>query len=281
VESISETGQAIIWVYDLAGGKAIRRLTQEGNATRPVWTRDGKRIAYGSDREKPHGIFLQPADGSGLPERLTSAEEGFEHFPESWSPDGRVLSMAVVKPPLGQNSWALYTLSLDDPEKKPKLFYDVPTSNEFGSVFSPDGKWIAYASSEGPDVQFGIYVQPYPPTGVKYQISRSGGAWPIWASNGSELIYRLSNAATNASAKLNAVSISTKPVPAFTSEKELSISGFVPVTQFREYDMMPNGKEFVMVFPAEQRAPSTAAPLPSIHVVENWFEELKSRVTTH
>jgi eukaryotic-like serine/threonine-protein kinase len=277
VETISDTGQSIIWVYDLAGGKAIRRLTQDGNNTRPAWTRDGKKIAYSSDREKPSGIFLQPADGSGLPERLTSAEENYAHFPESWSPDGRVLSMAVVHLPAGGSSWALWTLSLDDPGKKPKLFYDVPTSNEFGSNFSPDGKWIAYASNEGPDVQFGIYVQPYPPTGVKYQISRSGGAWPVWAPNGAELIYRLSNAAPNAAVKLNAVSITTKPVPAFTSEKELSIQGFVPVTNNREYDMMPNGKEFVMVFPAGQQA-TAPPPQPRIHVVVNWFEELKARV---
>jgi len=277
VESLSDTGQSIIWVYDLSGGKAIRRLTQDGNSTRPVWTPDSKKIAYGSDREKSYGIFLQPADGSGLPERLTSAEEGFQQYPESWSPDGRVLSMARVKPPLGQSSWALYTLSLDDPEKKPKLFYDVTTSNEFGSVFSPDGKWIAYASNEGPDVQFGIYVQPYPATGVKYQISRSGGAWPVWAPNGTELIYRLSNA-VSAVQKMNAVTIATKPVPAFSSEKELAIQGSVATTNYREYDMMPNGKEFVMVLPATQQQAAAPAPPPSIHVVVNWFEELKSRV---
>jgi hypothetical protein len=225
---------------------------------------------------QPGSFFLQAADGSGLPERLTSAEEGLQHYPESWSPDGRVLSMAVARQPLGGSSWALWTLALDDPDKKPKLFYDSANSNEFGSVFSPDGKWIAYASNEGPDVQFGIYVQPYPATGVKYQISRSGGAWPLWASNGSELIYRLSNT-VNSAPKINAVTITTKPVPAFTSEKELTIQGFVPITNYREYDMMPNGKEFVMVFPVGQQA-SAPAPLPSIHVVLNWTEELKSRV---
>jgi eukaryotic-like serine/threonine-protein kinase len=276
VETVSDTGQSIIWVYDLTGGKAIRRLTQEGNNTRPIWTRDGKKIAYGSDREKVYGIFLQPADGSGLPERLTSAEEGLQHYPESWSPDGRVLSLAVVRPPLGGNAWALWTLALDDTDKKPKLFYDSSNSNEFGSAFSPDGKWIAYASNEGPDVQFGIYVQPYPPTGVKYQISRSGGAWPIWAPNGSELLYRLSNT-VNSTPKINAVTVTTKPVPAFTSEKELTIQGFVPVTNYREYDMMPNGKEFVMVFPVAQQT-SAPAVAPSIHVILNWTEELKSRV---
>jgi serine/threonine-protein kinase len=279
VETVSETGQEIIWVYDLAGGKAIRRLTQDGSNTRPVWTRDGKRIAYGSDRQKPYGIFWQPADGSGLPERLTSADEGFEHYPESWSPDGRVLSLGVVKLPFGQESWGLSTLALDDPERKPKLFYDLTNSNEFGSAFSPDGKWIAYASNEGPDGQFGIYAQPYPATGVKYQISRSGGAWPVWAPGGGELIYRLSNA-VSASPKINAVTITTKPVPAFTSEKELIIQGFLPVTNYREYDIMPNGKELVMVVPLAQQGSALLLP-SSIHVVLNWVEELKQRVPVH
>jgi hypothetical protein len=207
---------------------------------------------------------------------LTSAEEGFDHYPESWSPDGNVLSFAVVRTPLGQQSWALWTLAMNDPEKKPKLFYDVTTSNEFGSVFSPDGKWIAYASNEGPDVQFGIYAQPYPPTGVKYQISRSGGAWPVWAPGGGELIYRLSNAVSSAP-KINAVTITTKPVPGFTSEKELTIQGFLPITNYREYDILPNGKEFVMVVPVMQQT-AAPAPLNSIHVVLNWSSELQQRV---
>lgn len=274
VETISETGQSIIWVYDLSGGNAIRRLTQDGNNTRPVWSRDGKKIAYGSDREKPPGIFWQAADGSGLPERLTSvSQDGVQHYPESWSPDGKILSFASVQ--VQANSWGLWTLALDDPERKPKVFYDAPSSNEFGSVFSPDGKWIAYASNEGPQAQFGIYVQPYPATGVKYQISRSGGAWPVWSPSGNELIYRLNTLL--GTSKINAVTITTKPVPAFTSEKELTIQGFLPVINYREFDTMPNGKDLVMVFPMSQQAAAPPAA-PSIQVILNWFSELQRRV---
>ena len=281
VETVSESGQSVISIYDLAGTSAMRRLTQEGNNTRPVWSPDGKRIAFGSNRDKAHGIYWQLADGSGLPERLTTAEEGIEHYPESFSPDGKVLSFGAVRVPNGGRSWSIWTLPLDGKERKPELFYDLPTSNEFGSVFSPDGKWIAYASNAGPDenspaTRFAIYVQPYPKTGAKYEIAQSGGAWPIWSSKGSELLYRL-NVTEGGAAKLNAVAITTDPVPTFTSEKTLPIQGFQPVVNYREYDGLPNGGALVMVFPATQ-ASAVTPPSPKIHSVLNWTEELKARV---
>ena len=270
VETIDENGQSIVWVYDLSGNTTIRRLTTEdGTYTRPIWTPDSKQITYASDREKPQGIYSQLADGSGLPERLTSAPEGYEQYPESWSRDG-VLSFASVH--VGGIDWGLWTLSSED-KNKPKLFYDAK-DNQFGSVFSPDGKWIAYASNEAGGLQFRIYVQPFPPTGAKYQISSSGGAWPIWSPTGNELFYRL-NSALNVS-QLNAVTITTKPVPAFSSEKILQIRDFLAFINYRDYDIMPNGREFLMMLPVNQTT-SRETP-PRIHVVLNWFEELKQRV---
>ena len=279
VESIGDNGQNIIWIYDLAGTTAIRRLTQEGNNTRPLWTRDGKSIVYGSDRDKAHGLYRQLADGSSLPERLTTAEDGFFHFPESWSPDGKVLSFAMANRTLGQDSWSLWTLRMDAADTKPTLFYDLPGSNEFGSVFSPDGKWIAYASNNANDTNptFGIYAQPYPPTGAKYEISRTGGAWPVWHPLGSELFYRLNVGEVNA-ARIKALTIATNPSPRFTSDKELSIQGFVLATNYRDYDVMANGREFVMVFPIAQ-AVNAPPPRFRISVVLNWVEELKARVS--
>ena len=133
VETITPTGQSVVWVYDLSGTSAIRRLTQEGNSSRPIWTPDGTRVVYGSDREKAPGIYWQLADGSGLPERLTTAEDGSAHYPESFSPDGKVLSFGSVRG-LGAAAWALWTLRVDASERKPELFYDLPTSDEFGSA---------------------------------------------------------------------------------------------------------------------------------------------------
>jgi serine/threonine-protein kinase len=282
VESISTSGQSIVWVYDLAGTAAIRRLTQEGNNTRPIWSPDGKWVVYGSDREKPQGIFRQLADGSGLPERLTAAPAEREDYPESFSPDGRVLSFARVRPPLGQDSWGIWTLRMDGTDRKPEVFFDLPASNEFGSSFSPDGKWIAYASNASPDsvgapTAFSIYVQPYPPTGVKYQISQSAGAWPLWTAGGHELLYRL--AGLVGVPKLNVVSITTSPVPAFTSERTLPISGFQPVVNNREYDVFPHGTDLLMVLPSTGLDAGPPPPIP-ITTILNWTEELKARVPT-
>ena len=164
---------------------------------------------------------------------------------------------------------------MDSEKKEPALFYDVPFSNEFGSVFSVDGKWIAYASNEGGG-EVGIYVQPFPPTKVKYEIARDGGAWPIWSPGGGELIYRLNVTTTNV-AKLKAVALTTLPVPRVTTATDLPIRGFRPVAGYRDYDILPNGREFLMVLPVAQ-APAGPPPRPRIHIVLNWFEELKARV---
>jgi Tol biopolymer transport system component len=282
VETVGDNGQSSIWVYDLKGGAAIRRLTQDGDTTRPAWSADGKHIAYGANHVKPQGIFWQLADGSGLPERLTTtADEGHQDYPESFSRDGKVLSFARVKPPLGQNAWALWTMRLDG-ERKPELFFDLPDSNEFGSQFSPDGKWIAYASNASPQggapTAFAIYLQPYPATGVKYQISQSGGAWPIWSSAGHELIYRLNGTSATVGQRLHVVNVSTQPVPTFTAEQTLQVQGLLAVVNNREYDVFPDGKQFALVTPAVRQ--DTSAATVHIDTVLNWTEELKARVPT-
>jgi dipeptidyl aminopeptidase/acylaminoacyl peptidase len=287
VETITDGNQNVIWVYELSGASAMRRLTQEGNNTRPLWTPDGRKIAYGQMAGKNAGIFMQLTDGSGLPERLTTAPDGYYDFPESFSPDGTMLSFGRAKGPLvgtSGNSWGIWTLRLDGTERKPEVFFDLPKSNEFGSSFSPDGKWIAYASNADPNpnnppARFAIYVQPYPATGAKYEIAQTGGAWPVWAAGGHELVYRR-NVADGAAPQLNVVGITMNPVPSFTSEKPLPVQGFQPVVNYREYDIIQKTGQLVVVFPAARDA--NAAPVaPHIHTVLNWTEELKARVPTN
>jgi serine/threonine-protein kinase len=180
VDASSNEGSDI-WVYDLAGDTQIRRLTLEGNNIRPIWTPDGERVTFASDREETPGIYWQLADGSGVPERLTTAEEGTQHWPESWSPDGETLAFTVSS----GSEEAVWTLSRDS-GTKPEVFVGEPGSPQRGSAFSPDGKWLAYVSRESGF--FEVYVQPFPKTGAKHRITQQGGQTPLWSPDGNELV---------------------------------------------------------------------------------------------
>jgi len=177
-----------VWLYDLSR-ETLTRLTFEGNTNyTPVWTPDGKRIAFESNREGPYNVFWQLADGSGGLERLTTSE--YLQGPSSWSPDGQLLAFHEINPATGVDIWVL---RLGDPSassgqgRKAQPFLRTPF-NEASPRFSPDGRWLAYISDESG--RYEIYVQPYPGPGGKWQISAEGGRGPVWNPNGRELFYR-------------------------------------------------------------------------------------------
>ena len=156
----------MVWKYDLAGGHAMQRLTFGGNNRFAVWSSDSRRIAFQSDRESDLGIFAQDADGTGQAERLTKADPGTSHVPESWSPNGDVLLFTVNK----GSDVSLWTLSLQD--KKSAPFDTVQARIPTGAIFSPDGRWVAYGSDESGRTT--VYVQPFPPTGAVYHQGAHG-----------------------------------------------------------------------------------------------------------
>ncbi len=137
VQSVEENGN-VIWTYDLSENRAIQQLTFEGNNQRPVWTPDGQRIAFSSDRDGTMSLYWMPADGSGVAERLTTAEEGTIHWMGSWSPEGELLVFNVQ----GGTDRKIWTLSVDDHETQ--SLYDTPGTLYIGAELSPNGEWLAY-----------------------------------------------------------------------------------------------------------------------------------------
>jgi serine/threonine-protein kinase len=288
VEILDGDGErASIWIYDLSGDTDIRRLTQvnDGTNSRPLWTLDGARIAFTSDRAGPSSIYWQDADGRGPAERLTTAGEGTIHVPESWSPDG-TLSFAVVNGGLaaGAGGWGLHTRS---PDGVSSVFYDLEGTNQWSSAFSPDGRWLAYASAEEPDASgtdFRIFVERYPKTGERYEVAVDGALNPIWSSDGKEIFYR--RGITNAPRVLNSVTIvETEPRFRFTAANSIAIEGFLNHQNYRDFDPLPDGSGWIMLTAADaEGAPAatpTQPPTPDrIYVVLNWFEELKRRAPT-
>ena len=265
----------IISVYDLAGTSAMRRLTFGGANRYPVWSADGERVAFQSDREGDLGIFWQRADGTGLTERLTKAEQGVSHIPDSWTRDGQTLSFTVVK---GTES-AIWTYSLK--EKKATVFEQVPGKLVARSMFSPDGRWLAYQSTESSAVRPEIFVQPFPVTGAKYQVSKDNISYsPLWSPDGKELFYTIADISRGRS-QFIATNITTNPTFSFGNPIPIPMPvigrlGGPMTLNPRNYDIMPDGKRFLAVVAPLQTEQTPAAP--QIQVVLNWFSELQQRV---
>ncbi len=249
-----------IWLYDLSR-ETLTRFTFEGDTNiRPVWIPDGKRIAFTSDKEGPLNIFWQLADGSGGRERLTSSE--YTQFPISSSADGQLLAFVEVNPTTQRD---ISLLRLGDRKVQPFLR---TRFNETLPRFSPDGRWLAYASDESG--RYEVYVQPYPGPGGKWQISTEGGTEPVWSRNGRELFYRSGD-------KMMAADVTTQSSFSAGTPKVLFERHYqgtaVPTPN---YDVSPDGQRFLMLKPSEA---AEAAPT-QINVVLNWFEELKRKVPT-
>ena len=175
--------EAIVWITELGRTVSMRRLTFGGNNRFPIWSGDGQRVAFQSDREGDLGIFWQQADGSGVAERLTKPDQGTSHVPESWSPKGERFLFGVTK----GSSVSAWTFSLQD--KKTTQFADVQSMTPINAAFSPDGRWVAYTFTEVGTRGPWIYVQPFPATGAKYQVSKTAGViHPVWSRDGRELV---------------------------------------------------------------------------------------------
>jgi serine/threonine-protein kinase len=251
--------EAIVWVYDLSGATAPRRLTFQGANRYPVWSPDGERVAFQSDLEGDLAIFWQRADGNGTAERLTKPEKGVAHIPDSFSPDGRQLSFTALK----GNTAAVWIFSL--PDRKATSFAESPSLSAAASDFSPDGRWLTY-QGKGMGVPE-AYVRPFPPSAAVYQIHSggpNGDVHPLWSRDGKELLF------STGPTTFAAVSVTTQPSFTFGSPAPIPRGGLMGTnTGPRTYDVLPDGRFIGVV---------AAGLAPQIHVVLNWFEDLKQRV---
>jgi serine/threonine-protein kinase len=247
-----------IWIYDLSRD-TLTRLTFQGKPNvDPIWTPDGQRIVY---KGAGNRMFWQAADGSAVAEQITTSELGTNNVPGSWSPDGQnmVFTYDVSG---GRQTW-IYTAK----DRKVHRFEETPPPYETSPRFSPDGRWIAYASTESG--RFEVYVRPYPGPGGKWQVSADGGAEPVWNPKGHELFYRNGK-------KMMSVDYEGQQTFSAGKPKVLFEGPYVPTPRtFPDYDISPDGQRFLMLKPAEDEQ-----AVSQIVVVQNWVEELKQKIPT-
>ena len=239
----SDRGLWDVWLFDLERGS--RTLFAPGGYIAPVWTAGGDRIVVSGAAAGT--MYWAPADGSDELELLVDREH--QAIPGSFHPDDSALAFYEVHPTTRRD---IHVLQLgDDGASHPFL---VTSSNERQPVFSPDGRFMAYASDE--TGRYEVYVRPYPGPGRKWIVSTDGGVFPRWSSETSELFYWEGD-------QLMAVSVETEP--------DFSVgvpSGLFRVARLANpvYDVAPDGQSFFVV----QR---DSAP-KELRIVFNWFEEL-------
>jgi len=174
-------GNADIWIRDLTRGVTSRLTFGSSDNLWPVWSPDGARVAYGTNRGGEYHTLIRSASGAGGEDSLAH-ERGGNNGPTDWSADGHTIAVSR----LGVSGWDLWLQSPDSRQPPTKLL-QTPFSERFGRI-SPDGRWLAYASNESG--RYEVYVIPLSGGGGKWQVSTGGGDDPFWRADGKELLYR-------------------------------------------------------------------------------------------
>jgi len=253
-----------VWVYDLERGTLIARLGRGGEVSaNRSWTPDGKRLAFGwVRRDGLREVAWQPADGAAPPEKIAEFGE-----PGGWTPDGQDL--------LGVRENDVWVLATSSRGSGGRPLVQSPSYDLWPTV-SPDGRWLAYASNASG--RFEVHVRPYAGGGNLEVISTDGGDSPVWPRNGRELFF-LSLPDQDGMRSMMAVPVRNDPGRPFGPPE--------PLFRFRDadlrfysspfpgYDVSGDGQRFYVT---QAVASPPVPPATTVHLVLNWFEELKAKV---
>jgi serine/threonine-protein kinase len=261
-----------IWVWDVVRHGPLTRLTIDPvrHTRGAIWSNDGHRIAFESDRNTSGSIYWQADDGTGTPEPLT--DRPTPHFPSSFTPDGRLLFNDT---PVGSPIYQLGIATVTG-DRHAALLLHGPQDERNGEV-SPDGKWLAYESNESKQPAPDVYVRPFPNVeGGRWPVSIGGGTRPVWAHSGRELFYAVADD-RGSTAKIMAVSVQPGSILTFGTPHVVVDGPYLTPQTGRTYDVSGDDKRFLLIKDAPLT--SSSAPPPSqLVVVLNWLEELKARV---
>ena len=257
----AETDDYDIWLHDAERGTKTRLTFDPGGEDHATWSASGEQISYYIGGGEPDDIYNQPADGSGEAVALPSGE-GANRAPD-WSADERYL-IYWTRTGTSVGDLGYIERASDGSFSEPTAFLKT-AADERVPKFSPDGRYVAYCSSESG--RWEVYVRSFPDGGGRRQVSINGGGQPRWRRDGKELFYVEDTA-------LMAVPVSTEG--AFTAgspEKLFESQDLAMTSPAPNYDVSGDGQRFVTVATVEGQ---TDQP-PAIRVVQNWFTEFEDR----
>jgi serine/threonine protein kinase len=259
VESIQAGATVDLWIIDLLRGLRTR-FTVGNRSLSPVWSPDGRRIAFArkqGNSTSQYDLYAKAADASGT-ETLLYADNNSK-VPTSWSSDGRWLLYETLNGiiPGGR----IFALPLESTGSAKPVALTTTRFTETNGRFSPDGNWLAYQSIESGQSE--VYVAPFPPDSRgegKQRISETGGSLPEWSSDGKELFYRAFDG------YLMAAEVKMTP----NSFQTGKVARLFRSSTTGSYGVVANGKRFLL---PEAAGESSSIPLT---LVANWSAKLKT-----
>ncbi|HMA18387.1 MAG TPA: hypothetical protein VKS03_08110, partial [Thermoanaerobaculia bacterium] len=244
-----------VWVFDIKRGVNARLSPVDKPSSNPVWSPDGTRIAFSSQRKHQGDMYVKAMAGAGTEEPLIEAEG--QSLPQDWSPDGRNL-IYEERAARGERKVAVKILPLFG-DRRPVSFFQRGIANGSERI-SPNGRWIAFTADDSGRQE--ISVAPVDGSSNRVQVSNGGGDHPRWSRDGKELFYLAPDG------KLMSVSVfSRKDSSAFDAGParalfDTELTGSVPPL----YDVSPDGRFLVV-----SRVPGSAPP--PITLLVNWTAE--------
>jgi len=247
-----------IWIFDLVRGTSSRFTFDAATDTAPIWSADGTRVVFSSNRDGAFDLYVKNAGGGGQEEVLFKSDHA--KLADHWSHDGRFVVYRDEDPKTG---WDVWVLPLDG-DRKPRPLLQTPF-REIQGRFSPDGRLLAYVSDEtGRDE---VYVQSFPQSGGKWQISTSGGVQPRWRRDGREMYF---HALDN---EVMAVEVSGTSEDAFKAgvpRRLFPAMLATRVTDRNNLDAALDGQRFLIIA-NENQATQAVGQLSTITIVVNWL----------
>ncbi len=253
-----------VWVLEWARGIASRLTFHPLADHQPIWSPDGTRVAFVSNRTNPPNMHWKASSGTGNEEVLLKTTDFTT--PSDWSRDGRYLAFGLSRP---TTMGDIEILPIGG-DRKPISFVRTP-ANERNAQFSPDGRWIAYASNESG--RYEVYVQGFVPPGPqgdggassgKWQVSGNGGDQPRWRRDGKELFYvAIDGRLMGAGVRLGATFERGIPEPLFQTPMRVR-----PVAGY-DYAVSSDGRRFLL------NVPESGGQATPVTVVLNWQADRK------
>jgi serine/threonine-protein kinase len=259
-----EVSGASIWLYDLAGGRAPRKLSVESDIVDPlVWLPGAEEIVFHRQIDGLRSPFVLSLNSSAPGRALLDGEGGNLTVP-SVSSDGRLLGIYRRFSEPDQNGQAVYAERVAVVDRAAGTETEIPVlgTGNWGVAVSPDGRWVAYTSPVSGEYQ--NYLQPFPPTGARYQISRVGGAEePRWSRDSRHIYYRSGQ-------RIMVVDLETDPEFILGEPRVFHAGDFVNVSG-RSYDISPDGSRALIIAGSEDRT-------RSIRMITHWLDRVQETV---